>query len=114
MDTPPLFSYFHLLCHFSMPHCTEKPVFVCSFSTSPSHLGKRVLIFALTFGVDKKDANLAWAHSCLLPASVEKSAVSLRKGAFYCPEEMGIFNWLWRRKNKKERAHLSPCSTALL
>lgn len=106
---------FQLLCHFRIPHCTEKPVFVCSFSTLPSHLGKRGYSYIWSyFGVDKINTILVWAVSCPLPALVEKRAVSVKKEAFYCPEEMGIFNWLWRRKNKKRRPHLSPCFTALL
>lgn len=49
-------------------------------------------MFVFTFGVDKKDTILAWADSCPLPALVEERAVSVKNGAFYCPEGMGTFS----------------------
>lgn len=84
-------------CVTSECHIVQKSQFLSAASQLyPVTWGRAViLIFGLTFGVDTKDTILAQADSCPLPALAEKRAVSAKKEAFYCPEEItGIFIWL--------------------
>lgn len=48
-----------------------------------------ILVFILSFGVEKKETNLSWSDSCLLPAPEQKRAVSVQKERGLLPKRNG-------------------------
>lgn len=98
---------FQLLCRFRMPHCTEKPVFVCSFSTLPSHLGKRGNSYICSYFWSRQERHHSSLGSCTLTCpGGEKSSIG-EKESILLPKRNGNF-LLVVEKKEKGRGTIKP------